>query len=63
MLIKEKFTNFEKNNKVDPRLINNLSEKINSLFDNIKECENFSKMVKKKMNFYSTECRYYKGLE
>ena len=33
------------------------------LFDNIKECENFSKMVKKKMNFYSTECRYYKGLE
>jgi len=33
--IKEKFTNFEKNNKVDPRLINNLSEKINSLFDDL----------------------------
>ena len=33
--ISEKFKNFEKNNKVDPKLINSLSEKINSLFDDI----------------------------
>ena len=33
--INEKFKNFEKNNKVDPKLINSLSEKINSLFDDI----------------------------
>ena len=33
--IKEKFTNFEKNNKVDPKLINRLSEKINTLFDDL----------------------------
>ena len=33
--INEKFSNFEKNNKVDPKLINSLSEKINSLFDDI----------------------------
>ena len=31
--IKEKFTNFEKSNKVDPKLINSLSERINTLFD------------------------------
>lgn len=33
--INERFKNFEKNNKVDPKLINSLSEKINSLFDDI----------------------------
>lgn len=33
--INEKFTNFEKSNKVDPKLINNFSERINSLFDNL----------------------------
>ena len=33
--IKEKFTNFEKNNKVDPKLINSLSERINTLFDDL----------------------------
>ena len=33
--INEKFSNFEKNNKVDPKLINSLSEKINSLFDDL----------------------------
>lgn len=33
--INEKFTNFEKSNKVDPKLINNLSERINSLFDDL----------------------------
>ena len=33
--INEKFTNFEKSNKVDPKLINNFSERINSLFDDL----------------------------
>ena len=33
--IKEKFTNFEKSNKVDPKLINSLSERINTLFDDL----------------------------
>ncbi|MDC0475613.1 tol-pal system protein YbgF [Methylophilaceae bacterium] len=33
--IKEKFTNFEKRNKVDPKLINGLSERINTLFDDL----------------------------
>ena len=33
--IKEKFTNFEKSNKVDPKLINNFSDRINSLFDDL----------------------------
>ena len=33
--IKEKFTNFEKSNKVDPKLINGLSERINTLFDDL----------------------------
>lgn len=33
--INEKFTNFEKSNKVDPKLINSLSERINTLFDDL----------------------------
>ena len=33
--INEKFTNFEKSNKIDPKLINNFSERINSLFDDL----------------------------
>ena len=33
--INKKFTNFEKSNKVDPKLINNFSERINSLFDDL----------------------------
>ena len=33
--INEKFTNFEQSNKVDPKLINNFSERINSLFDDL----------------------------
>ena len=33
--INEKFTNFEKSNKVDPKLINKFSERINSLFDDL----------------------------
>jgi len=33
--INEKFTNFEKSNKVDPKLINNFSERINLLFDDL----------------------------
>ena len=33
--INEKFTNFEKSNKIDPKLINNLSERINTLFDDL----------------------------
>ena len=33
--IKEKFTNFEKSIKVDPKLINSLSERINTLFDDL----------------------------
>jgi len=33
--INEKFTNFEKSNKVDPKLINSLTERINSLFDDL----------------------------
>ncbi|MDA7842504.1 tol-pal system protein YbgF [Methylophilaceae bacterium] len=33
--INEKFTNFEKSNKVDPKLINNFAERINSLFDDL----------------------------
>ena len=33
--INEKFTNFETSNKVDPKLINNFSERINSLFDDL----------------------------
>ena len=33
--INEKFTNFEKSNKVDPKLINNFSERMNSLFDDL----------------------------
>jgi tol-pal system protein YbgF len=33
--INEKFTNFEKSNKVDPKLINNFSERISSLFDDL----------------------------
>ena len=33
--IKEKFTNFEKSNKVDPKLINSLSERINTIFDDL----------------------------
>jgi tol-pal system protein YbgF len=33
--INEKFTNFEKSNKIDPRLINSLSERINMLFDDL----------------------------
>ena len=33
--IKENFTNFEKSNKVDPKLINGLSERINTLFDDL----------------------------
>ena len=33
--INEEFTNFEKSNKVDPKLINNFSERINSLFDDL----------------------------
>jgi tol-pal system protein YbgF len=33
--INDKFTNFEKSNKVDPKLINNFSERINSLFDDL----------------------------
>ena len=31
----EKFTNFEKSNKIDPKLINSLSERINTLFDDL----------------------------
>ena len=30
--LNEKFTNFEKSNKIDPKLINSLSERINTLF-------------------------------
>ena len=33
--IKEKFTSFEKSNKVDPKLINSLSERLNTLFDDL----------------------------
>ena len=33
--LNEKFTNFEKNNKIDPKLINSLSERINTLFDDL----------------------------
>ena len=33
--LNEKFTNFEKSNKVDPKLINSLSERINTLFDDL----------------------------
>ena len=33
--INKKFTNFEKSNKVDPKLINNFSERISSLFDDL----------------------------
>lgn len=33
--INQKFTNFEKSNKVDPKLINSLSERINTLFDDL----------------------------
>ena len=33
--LNEKFTNFEKSNKIDPKLINSLSERINSLFDDL----------------------------
>jgi tol-pal system protein YbgF len=33
--LNEKFTNFENNNKVDPKLINSLSERINTLFDDL----------------------------
>ncbi|MBT4570862.1 MAG: tol-pal system protein YbgF [Nitrosomonadales bacterium] len=33
--INEKFTNFEKSNKIDPKLINSLSERINMLFDDL----------------------------
>ena len=33
--INEKFTNFEKSNKIDPKLINSLSERINTLFDDL----------------------------
>ena len=33
--IKEKFTNFEKSNKVDPKLINSFSERINTIFDDL----------------------------
>jgi len=33
--INEKFSNFKKNNKVDPKLINSLSERINTLFDDL----------------------------
>ena len=33
--LNEKFTNFEKSNKIDPKLINSLSERINNLFDDL----------------------------
>jgi len=33
--LNEKFTNFEKSNKIDPKLINSLSERINTLFDEL----------------------------
>ena len=33
--LNEKFTNFEKSNKIDPKLINILSERINTLFDDL----------------------------
>jgi tol-pal system protein YbgF len=33
--IKEKFTSFEKSNKIDPKLINSLSERLNTLFDDL----------------------------
>jgi tol-pal system protein YbgF len=33
--LNEKFTNFEKSNKVDPKLINSLSERISTLFDDL----------------------------
>ena len=33
--LNEKFTNFEKSNKVDPKLINSISERINTLFDDL----------------------------
>ena len=33
--LNEKFTNFEKSNKVDPKLINSLSERITTLFDDL----------------------------
>ena len=33
--IKEKFTRFEKSNKIDPKLINSLSERLNTLFDDL----------------------------
>ena len=33
--LNEKFTNFEKSNKIDPKLINSLSERINTLFDDL----------------------------
>ena len=33
--IKEKFNSFEKSNKIDPKLINSLSERINTLFDDL----------------------------
>ena len=33
--LNEKFTNFEKSNKIDPKLINSLSERINTFFDDL----------------------------
>ena len=33
--LNDKFTNFEKSNKIDPKLINSLSERINILFDDL----------------------------
>ncbi len=33
--LNEKFTNFEKSNKIDPNLINSFSERINTLFDDL----------------------------
>ena len=33
--IKEKFNSFEKSNKIDPKLINSLSERLNTLFDDL----------------------------
>ena len=33
--LNEKFINFEKSNKIDPKLINSLSERINTLFDDL----------------------------
>ena len=50
--LNEKFTNFEKSNKVDPKLINSLSERINTLFDDLSKLRGNPLLAKDKRGIY-----------